>query len=81
MPPPARGGFDLSAAGISNGHSVGPSIRPICTRCCFTMTGMIKVCSNFRCARVSVKNTRSGEILYEMYFNLKLSGNQIYYTA
>ena len=25
---------------------VGPSILPICTRCCFTMTNMIQVCSN-----------------------------------
>ena len=28
-------------------YSVGPSIRPIRTRCCFTMTTMIQVCSNF----------------------------------
>ena len=28
-------------------YSVGPSILPICTRCCFTMTNMIQVCSNF----------------------------------
>ena len=29
-------------------YSVGPSIRPICTRRCFTMTNMVQVCSNFR---------------------------------
>jgi len=28
-------------------HSVGPFIRAICTRCCFTTTNMIHVCSNF----------------------------------
>ena len=28
-------------------YSVSPSIRPICTRCCLTMTSMIQTCSNF----------------------------------
>ena len=28
-------------------YSVGPSIRPIYTRCCFEMTNMIQACSNF----------------------------------
>ena len=34
---------DFIAASISDRYSVGPSIRPICTRCCFTMTNMIQV--------------------------------------
>ena len=38
----------LIAASIHDKYSVGPSIRPICTRSCFTMTNMIQVCSNFR---------------------------------
>ena len=28
-------------ASVYDKYSVGPSIRPICTRCCFTMTNMI----------------------------------------
>ena len=39
---------DLIAASIHDNYSVGPSIRPICTRCCLTMTYMIQVCSYFR---------------------------------
>ena len=38
---------DLIAESIYDCHSVGPSIRPFCTRCYFTMTDMIQVCSNF----------------------------------
>ena len=38
---------DLIAASIYDNYSVGPSIRPICTRYCFTMTNLIQVCSNF----------------------------------
>ena len=38
---------DPIALSIYDKNSVGPSIRPICTRCCFTMTDMIQVCSNF----------------------------------
>ena len=29
-------------------YPAGPSIRPICTRCCFAMTNEIQVCSNVR---------------------------------
>ena len=36
--------------------SVCPSIRPICTRCCFTMTSKIQVCSNFRWVCVFITN-------------------------
>ena len=39
---------DLIAASVYDKYSVGPSIRPVCTKCCFTMTNMIQVCSNFR---------------------------------
>ena len=42
--------------------TVGPSIRPICTSCCFTMTIMIQVGSNFRLTRVFIINTRADEI-------------------
>jgi len=38
---------DLIAASIHDKYSVGPSIRPIYTRCCFTMTNMIQVCGIF----------------------------------
>ena len=38
---------DLTAESISDKYSAGPSIRPICTRCCSTITYMIHVCSNF----------------------------------
>ena len=33
-------GKDLIAASIYDEYSIGPSIRPICTRYCFTMTNM-----------------------------------------
>ena len=39
--------LDLISECIYDKCSVGPSIRPICTRCCFAMTNMIRVCSNF----------------------------------
>jgi len=38
---------NLIAVSICDRYSVGPSIRPMCTRYCFTMTNMIQVCSNF----------------------------------
>ena len=38
---------DLIEASIFDEYSVGLSIRPICTRCGFTMTNLIQVCSNF----------------------------------
>ena len=38
---------DLIATSMYNKYLVGPSIRPICCRCCFIMTNMIKLCSNF----------------------------------
>ena len=34
-----------------NSYSAAPSIRPVCTRCCFTMTDMSQVCSNFHSAK------------------------------
>ena len=45
--PPAMS-TNLIAASIYDTYSVGPSTQPICTRCCFTMTYMIQVCSNFQ---------------------------------
>ena len=53
---------DLIAASISDQYSIGPSNRRICTRCCFTKTNMIQVCSNFDSARVFFINTRPDEI-------------------
>ena len=52
---------DLIAASVYDKYSVGPSIRPICPRCCFTMKSIIPVCSNFR-AQVSITNTCQDEI-------------------
>ena len=48
----------LIAASVYDEYPGGPSIRPICTRCCFTMTSMIQVCSNFHDARVFILNAR-----------------------
>ena len=42
--------MNLIVASICDKNSVGPSIRPICTRCCFAMTNMIQVRSNFHWA-------------------------------
>jgi hypothetical protein len=39
---------DPIAASLCDKYSVCPSFRPICTRCCFTMTYMFQVCGNFR---------------------------------
>ena len=39
-------GRDMIAASVYDKDSVGPSIRPGCTRCCFTMTNTIQVCNN-----------------------------------
>ena len=38
---------NLIAASMYDKHSGGPYIRPICTKCWFTMTSMIQVYSNF----------------------------------
>ena len=56
--------IDLIAASIHDEYSVGPSIRRICTRCWFTMTSMIQVCSEFHWARVFIINTCPVEIVY-----------------
>jgi len=53
---------DLIAASVNENYQVGPSIRPICIRCYFTMTNTIQVCSNFYEARVFITNTRPEEI-------------------
>ena len=57
----ARG--NLIAACICDEYSAGPSVRPACTRCCFTMPNMIQVSSNFHKARVFIINTRPDEIV------------------
>ena len=38
---------DSNAASVDDEHSEGPSFRPICTRCCFTMTNMIQEFGQF----------------------------------
>ena len=53
---------DLTAVSIYDKYSIGPSMRSMCTRCCFTMTNMMQVWSNFRWARVFIINTRPDEI-------------------
>ena len=50
-------GLNLIAASIYDKLSRGPSIRPVCTRYCFTMTSMIQVCSNFHRARLPKMHT------------------------
>ena len=49
---------NLIAASICDKYSVGLSIQPICTRCYFTTTHMIHVCSKLHCTRVFIINTR-----------------------
>ena len=39
--------LDVIAASMYDKDLVGPSIRPICARCCFTMTRIIQACSDF----------------------------------
>jgi hypothetical protein len=40
-------GRDMITASICDKYSVGPSIRPIFTRCCFWMPNIIQVCDDF----------------------------------
>ena len=56
------GSPNLIAASVYDKHSVGPSIRAICTKCYFTTTNVIQECSNFRRARVFIINTRPDKI-------------------
>ena len=60
--------FDLIAAGNYARYPAGPSIRPICTRCCLTMTYVIQACGNSLWARVFVINTRPDEIFWGLWF-------------
>ena len=53
---------DSIASNIYDEYSVGASIRPICTRCCFRTTKKIQVCSNLYRARVFIINTHADEI-------------------
>ena len=52
----------ISSASVYGEYSVRLFIRPICTRCCFTMTHMIQVCGNSHRARMFIINTRPDEI-------------------
>jgi hypothetical protein len=49
------------AASIHDRYSIGPSIRPIYTRYCFTTISLIQVCSNFHPSRVCILHTRPDE--------------------
>ena len=53
---------DLTAASIDDEYTVDPSIRPICTKYCLSMTNIIQVCSNFHWSRVCITRTRPDEI-------------------
>ena len=53
---------DLIVSSIYDQNSVGPSIRPIGTRFCFTMTHMIQVCSNFYQVRAFIIHSGPDEI-------------------
>ena len=57
--------IDLIAVRIYDKYWVFPSVRRIGTRCCFTMTNMIQVWSNFYWARVFTINSRRDEIVSE----------------
>ena len=63
IPSPELRNHDLTAASVYHKCSVGPSIRPICTRRCLAVTNMIQVCSIFCWDRVFIINTRRGEIV------------------
>ena len=54
---------DLIRVRIDDKYSVRPSNQPICTRCCYTMTTVIQICSNCFCGRVFVINTHLDEII------------------
>ena len=56
-------GLNLMAVSIHHKHSIGPSIRPICTKCCLTKTDMIQLYGNFYSCRAFLINTRPDEIL------------------
>ena len=45
LPQVGRFPMNLSGAVIYDEYSIGPSIRPICTRCFLNITNMIQVCS------------------------------------
>ena len=55
---------DLVAASIYHAYSVRPSIRPLNTRCCFTTTNKIEVCSTLRCARAFIIKYRPDAICH-----------------
>ena len=54
---------NLIAASIYDKYSIGPSTRPMGTRCCFKMTSLIQMCSNLHWARVFIVHTRPDEIV------------------
>ena len=49
--------MDLIAVIVHDKYPVGPSVRSICARCCFTMTNVIQVCTCFHWARGFIIDT------------------------
>ena len=50
-PFPSRAKYETAWIGVHrvriyDKYSVGPSVRPICTSCCFKMTYMMQACCN-----------------------------------
>ena len=52
----------LIVASVYDKYPVGPSIRSICTRFCFTMTNMTQASGDFHSALVFFRNIRPDEI-------------------
>ena len=52
----------LTSVSIYDKRLVGPSICPVYTRCCFTMTNMIQARSHFNWARAIIINNRLDDI-------------------
>ena len=55
---------DWIAEGFYDKYSADPSIRPICTRCCFTTTNMIQACSDIHWARVCITNAKFSRVIH-----------------
>ena len=54
--PRENGMSDPIRTSIHDEYSVGPSVRTICTRCCFTSTNMIQVCGSFGTSSARERN-------------------------
>ena len=61
---------NLIVSSIYDKYSIGPSIRLVCTRCCFNVTNMIQVCSNFHRDPAYIIDTLPDEIALIMPFSI-----------